>query len=545
MTTFKPSHYQEAVFFWVTNGRGDAVLQAVAGSGKTSTLVEASKLLHSSRATFLAFNNHIVRELQERLGKSMSCKTIHSVGMGAVRRHLGKAVVDEEKYNDIAKPYAAEIADDLKREYQLKMRQWARSRDEDDVEEPEEPPNVGIITRQLQQLAHYTRVTLTAVQDFEEVEEMVNHFNCLDDSLSLKMLHYPLQSILREGERIAADRGIIDYDDMLWLPWKWNLIPYQVGWVFCDEAQDFSPAILDLVLKMRGRGGRILFVADPKQAIMGFAGALNDSVDQIIKRTNATVLPLSICYRCPSKHIELAQKLVPTIEARPGAPEGVVEHIPYEKVSSMVCEGDLVISRCTAPAVKLCIELIAKRIPARVRGRDIGRALTAIVKEVAGHPEFRFKEFNKFLQEYQRLRIDKLMQRKNSESQIQSLRDRIDGIQVCYEAFNCNSIGEFCQEIEDLFSDGRASVLLSTVHRAKGLEEHRVFILRPDQLPLRWANQQDWEKEQEQNLVYVSLTRAKEALYFVTEDKPSKDESLAAEDEPEIEDEDEDEDNEY
>lgn len=235
MATFKPSHYQEAIFQWVTNGRGDAVVQACAGSGKTTTLVQAAQLLHSSRATFLAFNNHIVKELQERLGKSMSCKTIHSVGMGAVRRHLGKAVVDEEKYNDIAKPYAAEIADDLKREYQLKMRQWARSRDEDDVEEPEEPPNIGIITRQLQQLAHYTRVTLTAVQDFEEVEEMVNHFNCLDDSLSLKMLHYPLQSILREGERIAADRGIIDYDDMLWLPWKWELIPYQVDWVMADE----------------------------------------------------------------------------------------------------------------------------------------------------------------------------------------------------------------------------------------------------------------------------------------------------------------------
>ena len=71
-----------------------------------------------------------------------------------------------------------------------------------------------------------------------------------------------------------------------------------------------------------------------------------------------------------------------------------------------------------------------------------------------------------------------------------------------------------------MFSDSRSSVVLSTVHRAKGLEERRVFVLRPDQLPLRWQNQQKWELEQEYNLKYVSTTRAKEALFFVTDERP-------------------------
>ncbi|KJH69405.1 3'-5' exonuclease [Aliterella atlantica] len=111
-----------------------------------------------------------------------------------------------------------------------------------------------------------------------------------------------------------------------------------------------------------------------------------------------------------------------------------------------------------------------------------------------------------------------LEQKKNSQSQIESLRDRCDGIAACWQAFNSTSINSFCLEIEELFSDTRSSVILSTVHRAKGLEEKRVFILRPDLLPLRWNGQQDWELEQEYNLCYVAFTRAKEALCFIQDD---------------------------
>jgi DNA helicase II / ATP-dependent DNA helicase PcrA len=60
-------------------------------------------------------------------------------------------------------------------------------------------------------------------------------------------------------------------------------------------------------------------------------------------------------------------------------------------------------------------------------------------------------------------------------------------------------------------------VLLSTVHRAKGLEAERVFLLYPDKLPLQWENQQAWELRQEMNLKYVALIRAWAELYFVVE----------------------------
>ncbi len=211
-----------------------------------------------------------------------------------------------------------------------------------------------------------------------------------------------------------------------------------------------------------------------------------------------------------------------SIESAPDAISGIVEYIPYEKVHSTVAEGDLIISRCTAPVVKLCIELIGKKIPARVRGRDIGKALTAIVKEVANLHGFDFKQFGFALKTYEDEKTSKLQGKRNFENQLESLRSRINGIRACYEAFNSDNVEDFCAKIEGLFSDSRSSVVLSVVHRAKGLEERRVFILRPDQLPLCWQNQHSWELEQEYNLKYVSLTRAKEALFFIKEEKPIK-----------------------
>jgi DNA helicase-2/ATP-dependent DNA helicase PcrA len=101
------------------------------------------------------------------------------------------------------------------------------------------------------------------------------------------------------------------------------------------------------------------------------------------------------------------------------------------------------------------------------------------------------------------------------------LNDRIEAVRTCYLSFQVSGVNALCDEIEALFSDDESTVLLSTVHRAKGLEKPRIFLLFPDKVPLEWPNQKDWEFEQELHLKYVALTRAKEALFFVHE-KPKQ-----------------------
>ena len=52
-----PSPQQKAVFEHIINRRGNLIIEAVAGSGKTTTIVEGCKFIHpSERILFLAFN---------------------------------------------------------------------------------------------------------------------------------------------------------------------------------------------------------------------------------------------------------------------------------------------------------------------------------------------------------------------------------------------------------------------------------------------------------------------------------------------------------
>ena len=62
MGAFIPSKYQRAVYIYIEKGKGNAVIDAVAGSGKSTTIVNALKLIpKNKRVLFLAFNKAIVK----------------------------------------------------------------------------------------------------------------------------------------------------------------------------------------------------------------------------------------------------------------------------------------------------------------------------------------------------------------------------------------------------------------------------------------------------------------------------------------------------
>jgi hypothetical protein len=85
-----------------------------------------------------------------------------------------------------------------------------------------------------------------------------------------------------------------------------------------------------------------------------------DAIPHIIRASNAKALRLSITYRCPKQHVELAQAIVPHIEARPSAPEGVVDYIDELQLVRMLRDGDMVICRTNAPLIS-CALLLARQ----------------------------------------------------------------------------------------------------------------------------------------------------------------------------------------
>ena len=496
------SRFQESIFEFILHGTGDGLINAVAGAGKTWVLVQAAKVIQllpdkPRRATFAAFNRHIADTLRERLrGTPMTANTIHGIGHGCLMRHLGAGVtLNKDKYKELSKTW-------------LEVNLALTERFHKAGERHE-------ILFAFHMLTHLARFTLTPPGDLTALSDLAAHFDTLVPDECLP----GIAEVLREGEAVAAAQKVIDFTDQLWLPTLWDLTPPLMDFVFVDEAQDLNPAQLALVLKSRAPGGRFLLVGDPAQSIMAFAGADSKSFWNIKQRTNATELPLSICYRCPKSHIRIAQKLVPHIEARPDAPEGVVEMQPETALVNRVQPGDLILCRLTAPLISCCITLVQHDIHARVRGTDVGERLIHIVRGIEKNDQFTYDQFGHYLNIYESQQREYLSRRRFRAGLLQTLKDTCEAIRVCYQTFLVRTLNQLCFEIQRLFSDDKAPVWLSTVHRAKGLENPTVYILQPHKLPLEWAEQQEWEWKQELNLRYVAVTRATERLVLLQPDK--------------------------
>ncbi|MGK7955063.1 MAG: UvrD-helicase domain-containing protein, partial [Crocosphaera sp.] len=364
----------------------------------------------------------------------------------------------------------------------------------------------------------------------ESIREITYHHN-LEGIHNFQRVSKAIADILFEGQRLARTDHRIDFTDMVWLPVKWELNNrpwfHTYQWVLVDECQDLNAAQLALSLMLAGKTGRKLYVGDPRQAIFGFAGADNRSYQNIVERTNATELPLSLCYRCPKSHIDLVNRIYPEIpiEATENAISGILESINSsdlweEDHSAHLKIGDMVLSRKTAPLVNLCIRLIGKGIAAKVKGKDVGKQIKSELEEIASIEGFEYKHFNIFLEKYKEFKFQTYDNLDNEEQLKENLSDKLRALLTVYSSQpNATCIQDLCNYIDDLFTDEDSPITLSTCHRAKGLEGERIFIIEPDDLPMIWERQKKWQKEQENNLLYVALTRSKKALYIVGEPK--------------------------
>ena len=95
---------------------------------------------------------------------------------------------------------------------------------------------------------------------------------------------------------------------------------------------------------------------------------------------------------------------------------------------------------------------------------------------------------------------------------INNYKEKIEIIKVLSVGYSeCEDV---IAKIRSVFTEQRNGVMLSTIHKAKGLEANRVFIIHPELMPAKQAKQ-DCQKVQEENLRYVAYTRAKNYLGFI------------------------------
>lgn len=510
---FVPSKYQLAIVDWILKGKGHGCCNSVAGSGKSSTLKIVAKTLQESglrpsEIKICVFGKLNAQDLIKKFGQAWkeSISTMHSAGFSLVKKELNirssyDIDVSGQKYKRIAQDL------DLIAKRGLPV---GRLRSEQLIGNDNDFLKLIDLVRLNNQQP--TEENITTIAKHHEIE------NVWKPELIARWIEYCLQI----GEEKALKKECLDFTDQIWLPVKWKLgearwfKPYR--FVLVDEAQDLNAAQLELALILAGKTGRILAVGDPRQAIFGFAGADDQSYRKIVERTNAVELPLSICYRCPRSHIELVKKIYPQIpiEASPNAADGIIHQINNDEIEKLIRNGDMVIGRKTAPLVSLCIKLISRGIKATVKGKDIGESLKKDLDEITKTPEYSFQFFNETVSKYHQIKAQQYRGLDNEEQMLENLKDKLQAITIIYQSQpQARGIDDLKLYIDILFSDENSSITLSTCHRAKGLEGERIFIYKPDDMPMIWKNQQDWQLTQEKNLLYVALTRSKSELFIV------------------------------
>ncbi len=462
-------------------------MEAVAGAGKTTTLIRACQLMRGSVA-FAAYNKKIADEVKGKLSdagvspNAVRAGTFHSFGFSAWRYVHKNVLVDERVKKD-------RILNTLMM-----------------------PTQFHTFAMNLCSLAK--QAALGAVHDagneanwWSIVEHHDLDLELEDPELAKEGIRWAYKA-LKLSRDISSE--VIDYDDMIYMPIATRCRVWQNDWVLVDEAQDTNPARRALARKMLKPGGRAIFVGDRHQAIYGFTGADSDAVDLIIREFGCSSLPLTTTYRCPKAVVRAAQEVVHHIQAHETAPEGTVREIEVSDLQGQSLQSsDAVLCRNTAPLVKLAFQLIKSGTACHVEGKSIGEGLIKLAKRWKTNNVAVLRDA---IVNYRDRQVEKLMT-KGKESLAEALADRVETILVLSEGLP--DVSALHAKIDALFQDDTPTLTLSTVHKSKGREWERVFVLgRNAYMPSKYARQA-WQLQQEDNLVYVAYTRAKAELVLV------------------------------
>jgi superfamily I DNA/RNA helicase len=465
------STFQLNIFEAVWEGNSSILVNAVAGSGKTTTLIESVNRVTHGSIIILAFAKKIADELKQRVTTpGVKITTLHANGL-AILNSKKKRLVKQYKLLDIAQEL------ELKEDY-------AYSRAVTFLKDYGYP---------------FTGLSIEDIleeQDFdypitERKEDFIN--NC--------------EKVLEQSNKIDT---IVDFADMGYLPILQNLPFKKYDWIFVDEAQDLNRLQQMTIKNMMHNTTNVVAFGDRNQAIYGFRGADKNSFDTLQKMTKAKTFPLSISYRCGKSIVELAKTKVPHMEAFENSDEGSVHYINKDSfsVSSLKRTLELkksiaVVSRYNSQLTKFAFLLAEERVPFYFVNNKYAIGLKGLIKK------YKSKNLEDLKKDLTRLSIENDEQ----ESPNQTLNDKINSILSIAHQNHVTSINDLIFEIDKIFNN-KSGIPLYTIHGSKGLEFDHVIFLGSDLLPCKYA-QTEWQLEQENNLFYVAVTRAKKHLTMV------------------------------
>lgn len=500
-----PTEEQREIIDAVAQGGQSLMISAYAGTAKSTTLEMAAPGVKTP-ALALAFNRKIATELQDRLPPNFKARTLNSIGHLAWIRanNLTSVNLDDRKLGKVV----SAVAKDQK--IQLATYQWEEIRN-------------GVKAAMLAGLSPKD-IGKPLIEDTRE-----NWLDLLEpsDSDDFDFLYNLAWESLKASIDLAK-AGQMSFDDQIYCPTilggAWEKYPR----VFVDEAQDLS--VLNHVMLDLCSIGPIAAVGDKRQAIYLFRGADSSSMDTMRRlRPTWGDLNLTLTFRCPRVIVSRQQGHAPGYRAAPANIDG--RFLSFEgrengwswadlqglmETTTMPGREIAMLCRNNAPLVSMAFKLIKQGIGCIMLGRDIGRGLIQLTNKLAKDDNTPINNFVEVMNKW----LDKecvVAITADKPDRVAKLNDQVDCLRATIEGSNPKTAGELRSVLQRVFSRDNGQVILSSIHRAKGLEWPLVVHLDPWRIPSKQAlfedaNGNPGPLNQEYNLKYVAETRTKHTL---------------------------------
>ena len=311
MSSFELSTYQKNILDNVNNSNTNLLVNAKAGSGKTSTLILIANNLikQNKKCLFLAFNKSIVDELSTKIiNENCQIKTIHALGLSFLRSYLYRKHntnyelnIDDGKVRDITKRYFMDIL----------YNDFMKANKDIGLDEEMLKDLMNDVISELIKLSNFCRLYNINYHDELQVKFLMRQ-SCRElrnyDSYGLQRFPEVIETIIDKikfdfEHPVINDDGKayynIDFLDMIYFPCYYNMfVPFSIkqylDCILVDESQDLSILQQNFLRLLQTNDNRFIFVGDEKQAIYGFAGADTKSIENLKQNFILKELPLNL-----------------------------------------------------------------------------------------------------------------------------------------------------------------------------------------------------------------------------------------------------------
>ncbi len=470
----------------ILNSTGDIKINAVAGSGKTTTIIEYARTRPAgSRILYLAFNKSVkIDAVKKFAGKGLhnvNIETAHSLAFRHIMyRSAYKVRVQEYKSYELVEMLEITAAEKLV---------------------------AYMIANHVAKFAAYF-----CNSNAQRVQEM-NYLDIVSDALAKGFVTQYYQYIELKTRQLLAkmDKAEIEITHDFYLK-KFQLsnpkLPYD--YILFDEGQDASPAMLDVFLKQNAVK---VIVGDTHQQIYGWRFAVNS-----LERANFKTFYLTRSFRFCNEIALLAMDILKW--------KKLLNEDIDENALKIQGVGNSSENKVKAILARTNLGLLLKAIEYISEKENIQRIYfegNIMSYTYADNGTSLYDVLNLFNHNRKQIK-DKLIKTMSSmvelEEYIEKTEDRQLGmlVEIVKEYGNdipdiLNSLKQKHVENED---KDKAEIIFSTIHRCKGMEYDTVQLV-PDFITQENINKSKHDVvkiNEEINLLYVAVTRTRNSIYI-------------------------------